>query len=289
MSEAALVINVGPIDHLHGNGLTGTFHIPPKPPDLPFSLLVVYPTPEIQDFGDHRTTVNWVKALPLASSIAGIGSDSPRLKHGVLLCKAEPELPKELVKLFEAERVFLEENRPEGRYVQKGPSVEWKNMEPAEVSKEKNRLSAEIVRERDRFHEHCRTLVTKQEVETATLSLRAEFARLVSEGDNIWAGPETGRNNISDLHKLATRWMHIDKPWSYNPQQLFDCPGCGVPIKENVITCGHCGAILDAPIDVLQKMPPNERARRLYPERYAEASALTPSGDGQDSRRNPRR
>ena len=288
MSQAALVINVGPIHHVHGNGLSGTFHIPAKPTDLPFSLLVVYPTPEIQDIGDHRTKVDWVKALPLASAIAGIGLDSPRLQYGVVLCKAEPELPKELVKLFEAERVFLEENRPEGRYVRKGQSMEWKNMEAAEVSREKNRLSAEIVKERDKFHEYCRTLVTKQEIETGNQNMVAEFGRRIAAADMLWAKPME-QVNISDLDRQACRYMGQERPWSYTPKQMFDCPGCGQKIQENVITCGHCGAILDAPLDVLAKMPQNERARRLYPERYAEAPALTSSGDGQDGRRNLRR
>jgi len=166
------------------------------------------------------------------------------LRHGVLLCKAEPELPKELIKLFEAERAFLEENRPEGRYVRKGPSVEWKNMESAEVSKEKNRLSAEILRERDKFHEYCRTLVTVQEVKTANQNMVTEFGRLIAEADMMWARPPE-QVNISDLHRQACRAMGQERPWSYTAVQLVDCEGCGVKHKEGIAVCPHCGAILD--------------------------------------------
>jgi hypothetical protein len=168
--------------------------------------------------------------------------------------------------------------------------MEWKNMESAEVSKEKNRLSAEILRERDKFHEYCRTLVTAQEVKTANQNMLTEFGRLIADADMMWARP-LEQVNISDLHRQACRAMGQERPWSYTPKQLFDCPGCGQKIQENVITCAHCGAILDAPIAILAGMPPEERARRLYPERYAEAPALTPSGAPpvKGQRESPRR
>lgn len=289
MSEAALVINVGPIEHTHGNGLSGTYHVPAKPSDLPFSLLVVYPMPEIQDIGDHRTTIHWIKALPLAGAIVGIGSDSRRERFGVLLCKAEPEVPKELLKALEAEAEFLTANPPEVKYKRTGNLMEAINIESSEVREKKIALSAAIVEHRDKFHAYCRTLVTAQEIKTANQNMLTEFGRLIAEGDMMWARPQE-QVNISDLHRQACRVMGQERPWSYQPRQLFDCPGCGQKIQQNVITCGHCGAILDEPIDILAAMPPNERARRMYPERYAEAPALTPRGDGEDkNRRNPRR
>lgn len=291
MPEAALVINCGPIEHVHGNGLSGMFHIPAKPQDSPFGLLVVYPTPEIQDIGDHRKTVHWLKAHPLGMAIVGINSDAKRERFGVLLCQAEPDLPKELLKALEAEQEFLTEHPPEIRYIRKGNLMEATNVESAEVRKKKIALSAEIVKQRDRFHNYCRTLVTKEEIETANRNLIGELARLIAEGDMMWARP-ADQPNISDLHRLACRHMGQERPWSYTPQQLFDCPGCGSKLKANVITCGHCGAILDEPLEAYAKMTPKEKAQRLYPERYAEAPpALTPGGETPEKPRlgSPRR
>jgi hypothetical protein len=290
MSTASLIINVGTIEHIHGNGLSGTFYIPPRPDKQPFSLLVIYPTPEIQDIGDQRSTIHWIKARPLAKAIVGEGSDSPRAKYGVLLCAAEPDVPKELLKAIEDEIEYMKENPPEVKNIRKGNLMEAKNIYPPGGEEKRNAMSREIVRLRDQFHAYCRTLVTAQEIATAQNAMVTEYARLISdEGDRMWARPQE-QVNITDLHRRACREMGQERPWCYVPKQLFDCPGCGQKIQENVITCGHCGAILDEPIAVLSAMPPNERARRLYPERYTEAAALTPSGGAQNrAQSNPRR
>ena len=69
---------------------------------------MVFPTPEIQDIGDERKTVHWLKASPLAHDIVGIArriggqtigpdqfSAGSKEKWGILLCEAEPDIPKE--------------------------------------------------------------------------------------------------------------------------------------------------------------------------------------------------
>jgi hypothetical protein len=277
MPEAAMVINVGPIAHVHSNGSSGTFHILPKPPDAPFSLLVVYPITEYQDVGDHRTSNYEIEARPLASAIAGIGSDSPRARHGVLLCEAAPEIPKELLKAIKADRDFLVENPPQTKYVRKGHLLAAENIYAQGEFDHREALSAEIVAQRKKFEAYCRTLVTAQEVALANRNMHSEYARLIAEGDMMWQRP-TEQVNISDLHRQACRMMGQERPWSYTAKQMFDCPGCGQKIQENAIVCGHCQAILDEPIAVLAAMNPHDRARKLYPERYAEAPALTPSG-----------
>lgn len=277
MPEVALVINTGPIEHVHSNGLAGTYYIPPKPDNLPFGLLVVYPVLEIQDIGDKHATTHEVEAHDLAAAIAGVGADSKRGSQGVLLCSAAPEMPKELLTVLKAERKFLTENPPQVRYVKRGNSQEAENIYPPGHREIREKLSADVIRERDRFHNYCRTLVTPEEVATANRNMVEEFGRLIADGDRMWARPSE-QVNISDLHRQACRAMGQERPWSYTPQQLVDCPGCAKKIPTNALVCGHCGGILDEDIAVLAAMPRAERARRLYPERYAEADALTSSG-----------
>src|SRR4029077_13564021 len=99
MSQAALIINVSDQEQPHSNGLSGSWLVPAQKPNEEFSLLVVYPTPEIQDIGDQRRTVHWLKAGRRAKDIVGLRSDaaahsvgSPGTKErwGLLLCEAEP-------------------------------------------------------------------------------------------------------------------------------------------------------------------------------------------------------
>ena len=287
MSQARIIINVSNEEHSHANGLSGVFLVPAKKPNEDFSMLVVYPTPEIQDIGDNRRTVHWPKVSSIAMDIVGLRSDaaahtpgSPGTKEkwGLLLCEAEPDLPKELLVAQEEELNFLNDNPPDykSRKDKKTGAIVMVNVEAVEISQQKQALSDRVQKLRAKFEAECRKLVQKGEVTKAKANLAREDARLVAEGDAIWAGPETGRANINELHKRACIRLGQERPWCYIPQQLVDCPGCGAKIKENVLSCSHCAGWLDEGIETLRKMPAKERARLMYPDRYAEP--MTPAG-----------
>lgn len=271
MAEAKIIINVSDKEFIHGNGLSGQHVIPAKKDGEPFALLIVYPTPEIQDIGDQRRTVHWLKSDPLAKDIAGMRSeDGGYAKYGVLLCAAEPDLPRDLQKAIEEEMEFLNENPPDVRYVKKGGIMGAVNVESDEAKKEKIRLSNAVQKLRARFEKECRGLVTKEEVAQAKQAMLTTAARLVSDGDTLWAGNELDKRNISELAKWACRLLGLERPWCYAPVQQFPCPGCGKPCRENVITCGSCGAVFDREIADYAKMTNAEKARALYPDRYLE-------------------
>ena len=274
---ANIIINVSDIEIIHGNGLSGQHIVPPKKEGEPFGILIVYPTPEIQDIGDERRTVHWLKATPLAKDICGMrSSDGQYTRLGVLLCTAEPDLSRDLEKALEEEINFLNDNIPEVKYkkTKEGALVAY-NVETDDVRDHKIKLSKAVVQERNRFEKMCRTLVTKEEVAKARDSMLRTAAKLVADGDTLWAAGGDNHKNISELVKWACRLLGQERPWCYIPVAQFPCPGCGKPCRENVITCPACGAIFDREIEDYAKMTNAEKARSLYPDRY-----LEPAGAG---------
>lgn len=286
MSQARIIINVSDDVHAHANGLSGTWIVPGKKANEEFSLLLVYPTPEIQDIGDQRRVVHWLKATPLAMDVVGLrsdaaahspGSSGTKEKWGLLLCEAEPDVPRELLKAVEEEIEYLNNNPPDVKMrkdKQSGAVVAINDEQPG-VAERKQELSERVQALRREFEKECRKLVTKAEVVKAKRALSLEDQRLVAEGDAIWAGPEAGRVNINETHKRACRRLGQERPWCYVPQQLVDCPGCGAKIKEDILSCPHCAGWLDEGIEKLRAMPPKERRVKMYPEREAEP---VPSG-----------
>src|SRR5882724_3338041 len=137
MNTVSIIINVSDLPYEHANGQTGSWVIPAKEPDEEFGLLLVYPTPEIQDIGDQRTTLHWPKVRSLAHAIVGLtrnvledGSDGKpgisdggsKQPWGVLLCAAEPDIPKALLQAEENEITYLNSHPPTVENRQDAPS-----------------------------------------------------------------------------------------------------------------------------------------------------------------------
>lgn len=284
MSQAAIVINASDQEQTHSNGLSGTWRVPAKGPKEQFGILVVYPTPEIQDIGDERKTVHWLKAAPLAHDIVGIArivggqsinpdqfSGGSREKWGLLLCQAEPDLPKELLEAQETEIEYLNMHPPDIK-MRKDPvskaivATNLYNSEPGEFDKRVD-LAMTIQILREDFVKECRTLVTNAEILRAKANMLREDQRLVSEGDMMWAEPSEHRN-ISLLHRRACGRIGQQRPWAYVPEQLVDCPGCGAKTKENILRCHACNGWLDEGVETLAAMTPKERRVKMYPEQF---------------------
>lgn len=269
--EAALIINVGGLEQTHSNGAAGSFTVPPPTLGADFGLLVVYPIKEIQDIGSNDTKTRDISAHSLAEGIVGIKSQADKQRWGLLLCAAEPDMPKALIKAIEAENAFLNEHVPATKYRKDRASgaVVAENMYEEGERETRQKLSQTVVRERDKFHEECRRMVTRQEIAIARNNLTGEYSRLVAQGDQFWQKP-TEQKNISDLHRNACVELGQERPWCYVPKQLVVCPGCGGMIKENIIKCEHCGAILDRELSEYAAMSRGERARLLYPDQALE-------------------
>jgi hypothetical protein len=284
MSQASIVINVSDQDQLHSNGLSGTWIVPGKKPQEEFAILVVFPVPEIQDIGEGRSTVHWLKARPLALDILGMRSDSAahgigivgnKEKWGLLLCEAEPDLPRELISAIEGEGDFLNKNMPDVKYKKDSETKATVavNVHEPGIADRKIELSFRVQELRNEFIMECRFLVSKKEIQRAKKNLLTEDQRLVGEADRMWARP-TEQQNINELHRRAAARLGREKPWAYVPEQLVACPGCGTMIKENILRCPSCAGWLDEGVEELTKMAPKLRAIKMYPDR--DVDRITP-------------
>lgn len=279
--SASIVINVGTEAQLHSNGLSGTWIVPPKQKGERFGMSVIYPTPEIQDIGDERRVVHWLKSRPLAMDIVGLRSDAAahgtgqkgtKEKWGLLLCAEEIELPKELERAIEDEIILLGKNRPRTapyKDPESGATC-YENIFRPGVEEKLKSASDKVQELRAKFEDYCRSRVTEAEVKKAEGNLLFEDQRLVAEGDAMWAAGEGQRRNINELHKAACGRLGQERPWAYHPVQLVDCPGCGAKIKENILICPQCQGWLEPSIAELSAMDPKERLAHMYPERVAE-------------------
>lgn len=289
MSLASVVINVSDQPQTHSNGLSGHHIVPAidrakkygNKPET-FGMLVIYPTLEIQDIGEGKRTTHWLKARPLAMDIVGVRSDAAghsvgmlggasKERWGLLLCKAEPTITRELEEAWEAEAIFLNENPPDVkmRLDQKSKAIVAVNIEDLDIKRGKIELSAAVVELKAEFEAMCRSLVTRDEIERAKRNLLANDQRMVAEGDAIYARPKE-HHNLNELHLASCKRLGQTRPWCYTASELVQCPGCGTMIMQNILKCPNCAGWLDDGVDVLLAMGTKERAQAMYPERIAE-------------------
>ena len=85
---------------------------------------------------------------------------------------------------------------------------------------------------------------TEAELLIAHDRLTQFYKRLVFSGDQEW---ERSHHYllIPDVQRRACRWLGLERDWSYEPQEMKDCPACGTKVRPNVAVCRACGAILD--------------------------------------------
>lgn len=285
MLDARIIINVNNRPHAHHNGISGNFIVPAREPGEEFGLLVIYGARELQDVGNNIKTEHWPSSISVAMDVLEMNSDAAAhsngtskgaMKWGLLLCEANPDIPKALLLALDEERTFLNENRPE---VKQRRDLKTRMMltlsvyEPG-VAEKLQELSDTVSTLRKKFTAYCRTLVTKEEIARAKNNLQTEDQRLVSEGDKMWAGNAAAKLNIGELHTSACIRLGQERPgWCYVPKQLVDCPGCGAKIAENILACPQCHGWLDEGIEELRAMPPKKRKAKMYPEVLEDARA----------------
>jgi hypothetical protein len=283
MLDARFIINVSDQEYIHSNGAAGTFIVPAKKPGEEFGILPIYNVREIQDVGNQIKTTHWPSATSIALDVMGKNSDAAAHtagqpagaeKWGLLLCEANPDIPKDLLAALEEERLFLQEFPPEikQRRNRNTKMMMILSIDTPENADKKEKMASKITKLRKRFEDDCRKLVTKAEVTRAMRNLQVEDQRLVSEGDTMHAGNEQSKRNISELHKKACARLGQERPWCYIPKQLVDCPGCGAKISENILSCPQCHGWLDEGIEELRAMPPKQRKVAMYPDVVETAS-----------------
>lgn len=78
--------------------------------------------------------------------------------------------------------------------------------------------------------------------------------------DEFWDEPRTHKE-ISALHRRCAKRRNQTRPWTYESVNTTACPACGSSIRSGMAICMHCSAIVD-----------EEKARKFFPERFADAS-----------------
>lgn len=114
-------------------------------------------------------------------------------------------------------------------------------------------------------------LPTADELKKANARIEKFYAWCVTEGDKVW---QQTRNviMIPDLFKRAADHLKLNRDWKTDTQPNYECEGCGTRHKPGLAICIACGAILD-----------EQKARRLYPDRFPAAIAASPASPLEES------
>jgi len=82
-------------------------------------------------------------------------------------------------------------------------------------------------------------------VEESKIQL-AWFKRLVLIADDEW-GKFHQHRMISDMQRVAGKRLRLNREWmvEMTPENLIDCPGCGVTLNKKVAVCRECGCVID--------------------------------------------
>jgi len=242
MAEVALIINVNKKDFIYRRGPLGTYVVPGKGKGK-FGLLIVRPMGEVQDIGGNQ--VRRGEPVPPAKLCKDILGEKG-LKMGLLVCAAEPDEPRSLLKAEAIERDYLEEHPGK---VEQTKNARLKMMMSETVRSqreietiEKNALKVE--EETIAFREHCEKLVKASEIAEAVKNLTAYYQSLCQEGDTLWAVENT-RREIGLHHQDAAVEMGYEPPWASTPGMKMDCPACGAKIKPDVAICLRCEAVVN--------------------------------------------
>lgn len=81
-------------------------------------------------------------------------------------------------------------------------------------------------------------------------SLQLEwFKRLIFIADDEWSKYHQHRM-ITEVQRVAAARLKYNREWAldFKPENLTDCPGCGVTINKKVAVCRECGCIINMEI-----------------------------------------
>jgi hypothetical protein len=87
----------------------------------------------------------------------------------------------------------------------------------------------------------------KERIEKENAVQLAWFKRLVMIAEDEWAKFKQHRM-ISDMQRVAGQRLKLtNRDWmvEMKPENLIDCPGCGVTLHKKVAVCRECGCVID--------------------------------------------
>jgi hypothetical protein len=91
--------------------------------------------------------------------------------------------------------------------------------------------------------------------------MEAFYNQKLQEAETLYAAqqdPKYNGDRVGLVHHTAADYFKIETVWHRKFTATQDCPGCGGTIKQGIVLCPHCKAVLD-----------EKQARKLYPEMFA--------------------
>ncbi len=116
---------------------------------------------------------------------------------------------------------------------------------------------------------------SERELASAEKRLRTMQQDLVKNARTLWDDPKTHRE-INELHRWAGAALNVQDPWMLEIQEKAECPSCHKPVRQDVVKCPHCQAVLDM-----------EGMKKFFPREYAEIVKLTGADSGEPAAAKP--
>ena len=75
------------------------------------------------------------------------------------------------------------------------------------------------------------------------------FRRLIFVADDEWSKFHQHRM-ITEVQRIAAARLKLVREWAldFKPENITDCPGCGIAINKKVAVCRECGCIINRDI-----------------------------------------
>jgi hypothetical protein len=86
---------------------------------------------------------------------------------------------------------------------------------------------------------------TQQELTEAKRRLTITMQKFLQQGDLLYSGSQTERNQLSAIHRKAASYLGQYRLWDVTPQQMISCPFCWSKIHPQSAKCASCGSIVD--------------------------------------------
>jgi hypothetical protein len=86
---------------------------------------------------------------------------------------------------------------------------------------------------------------TATELTEAKKRLTATMQKFLQQGDILFNGTQTERNQLSSIHRKAASYLGQYRQWDVTPVQMTDCRFCFAKVNPAAAKCNSCGSILD--------------------------------------------
>lgn len=86
----------------------------------------------------------------------------------------------------------------------------------------------------------------KERLQTENTLQLEWFRRLILVADDEWSKFHQHRM-LTEVQRVAARRLRLVREWALDPkpEDIIDCPGCGVVVNKRVAVCRECGCIIN--------------------------------------------